>query len=130
MRNSIFSVAELTIEHGAKDKLRVLTHTHFGLLSAPSYVDPSQVKAGPHKDSDKERYWTFAVKDKGRLHYIIDTKNGVIHKPVLKAIARGDTAFKAILDKMRSSEFRENWRNWKVKSEAGNAQPERIQQEQ
>lgn len=116
--------------HGAKDKLSVQTHTPFGLISAPTFVDPDQVKAGPHKDSDKERYWTFAAKDKGRLHYIIDTKNGVVDKPVLKALARGHPAFSDCLRNLRSAEFRENWRAWKVKEKAGYSEHERIQQKQ
>ena len=109
------SVAEISIIHGANEQIRVITSAIGGRLSDPVLIDPSKITGGPHKDSAKERYWTFAIKPEGKhskFHFIVDTSRGVQDKVALAALARGGEHFLALSHKRRAAEMKERWSTW------------------
>ncbi len=109
------SVAEISIVHGASERVRVITSAVGGRLSDPVLLDPAKITGGPHKDSAKERYWTFAIVPEGKhskFHYIVDTYRGVEDKAALAALARGGEHFLALAHKRRAAEMKKRWSTW------------------
>lgn len=115
------SVAEISILHGSNERVRVVTNAMGGRLSPPVILDPGKITAGPNKDSPKERYWTFAVKQDGykaiKFHYIVDTARGIKDTEAMASIARGGEHFLALAHKRRAKEMRDRWHKWESENE-------------
>lgn len=113
------SVAEISIVHGASDRVRVVTNAMGGRLSEAVLLDPGKISGGPKKDDPKERYWTFAVKNEAatwKFHYIVDTAHGVKDSKALASIACGGEHFLALAQKRRAKEMRDRWHKWETEN--------------
>lgn len=110
------SVAEISILDGSAQRLQVSTHAFGGRIGKPVDLDLGDIVGGPKKDDADERYWTFAVRREGRtsLHYIVDTRKGVVDAPALAALARGGEHVLALAHRRRAAEMQGRWQEWEA----------------
>ncbi|KAI0565350.1 hypothetical protein FGB62_19g139 [Gracilaria domingensis] len=114
------NVAEVALLNGAC--IRVTAHSFGGMLSDPVVVKPNQLIAGPHRDSVKERYWTFGVsstKSRRPFYYFVDTKNGVLDAPAMAALVNGGEHLLAFSHKRDANIMRTRWHQWEQASGRG-----------
>lgn len=94
--------------------VRVTAHNFAGIINQPIDIPASHIVAGPHKDSSKERFWTFGVRGaSGRVfYYIVDTQRGVIDRDAIGAIARGGDHLMAYSHKRDAGLMQTRWNQW------------------
>ncbi|CAN8069204.1 unnamed protein product [Agarophyton chilense] len=107
------NVAEIALLNGAS--IRVTSHSFGGMLSDPLVVEPHGLIAGPHRDSQKERYWTFGVsssKSRRPFYFFIDTKNGILDPAAMAALVNGGEHLLVFSHKRDAQIMRNRWRQW------------------